>query len=168
MKNSASSAHARLKCSRVGGIDVEQVDKNYWLVGRVSELIAELLPRIHLHVFQHGCPLLLVRREIGATIAAECSLITIMTRRSVLFKRKIDREVIFVQSSPMTTHQTGSGKPTRKGRGPSLDKTTATREALIAAGLAAFLENGFWGTAMSDVAQRADGREGNGLPALPG
>lgn len=43
----------------------------------------------------------------------------------------------------------------RKGRGPSAAKTAATREALAAAGLAAFLENGFAGTRMSDVAERA-------------
>lgn len=46
-------------------------------------------------------------------------------------------------------------KPARRGRGPSSAKTAATREALTAAGLAAFLENGFSGTRMSDVAERA-------------
>ena len=55
----------------------------------------------------------------------------------------------------MTKQQTDSAKPARKGRGPSPAKTAATREALTAAGLATFLENGFSGTRMSDVAERA-------------
>ena len=43
----------------------------------------------------------------------------------------------------------------RKGRGPSPKKTATTRKALIDAALAAFIENGFSGTAMNDVAKRA-------------
>ena len=45
--------------------------------------------------------------------------------------------------------------PLRKGRGPSAAKTAATRQALVEAGLAAFLKNGFSGTRMNDVAVRA-------------
>ena len=45
--------------------------------------------------------------------------------------------------------------PPKKVRGPSPAKTAATRQALIEAGLAAFLENGFSGTRLSDVAARA-------------
>ena len=44
----------------------------------------------------------------------------------------------------------------KKRRGPSPRKTAATRAALIEAGLAAFLENGFAGTSINDVARRAD------------
>jgi len=45
--------------------------------------------------------------------------------------------------------------PPKKVRGPSPAKTAATRGALIEAGLAAFLENGFSRTRLSDVAARA-------------
>jgi AcrR family transcriptional regulator len=40
-------------------------------------------------------------------------------------------------------------------RGPSLAKTAATRQALLKAALESFLEKGFAGTKMSDVAARA-------------
>lgn len=43
----------------------------------------------------------------------------------------------------------------KRGRGPSPAKTAATRQALVEAGLAAFLENGFSGTKMGDVAAQA-------------
>ena len=55
----------------------------------------------------------------------------------------------------MKMQKTESAKPARKGRGPSSAKTAATRETLTTAGLAAFLENGFSATRMSDVAERA-------------
>lgn len=45
--------------------------------------------------------------------------------------------------------------PLRRARGPSAAKTAGTRQALVEAGLAAFLENGFSGTRMIDVAARA-------------
>ena len=43
----------------------------------------------------------------------------------------------------------------RKVRGPSPGKTAATHRALVQAGLAVFLENGYSGTRMNDVAARA-------------
>ena len=58
-----------------------------------------------------------------------------------------------MRTSP--TPVSAAPSPIRKGRGPSAAKTAATREALAAAGLAAFLENGFADTRMSDVAERA-------------
>jgi AcrR family transcriptional regulator len=50
--------------------------------------------------------------------------------------------------------KSGFPTPTRR-RGPSPSKTAATRRALLEAGLSAFLENGFAGTTMADVAMRA-------------
>ena len=43
----------------------------------------------------------------------------------------------------------------RRHRGPSPAKTAATQQALVAAGLAIFLERGYGATRMSDVAARA-------------
>ncbi|GJD52925.1 hypothetical protein OPKNFCMD_5693 [Methylobacterium crusticola] len=49
----------------------------------------------------------------------------------------------------------GAPRPARRPRGPSPAKTAGTRGAILAAGLATFLERGFAGTRMIDVAQRA-------------
>ena len=43
----------------------------------------------------------------------------------------------------------------RRRRGPSPAKTAATRQALVEAGLAIFLERGYGATRMSDVAGQA-------------
>jgi len=50
---------------------------------------------------------------------------------------------------------TSDPSPPKRVRGPSPSKTAATRQALVTAGLSTFLENGFSGTRMSDVAARA-------------
>ena len=47
------------------------------------------------------------------------------------------------------------GSPSPRGRGPSPHKTAQTRHAIVSAALETFLERGFSGTRMIDVAQRA-------------
>lgn len=56
---------------------------------------------------------------------------------------------------PIERRPPSDQQPARKGRGPSPAKTAATRQALAVAGLSVFLEHGFAGTRMNDVAQRA-------------
>ena len=38
----------------IPGIDVEQIDEDDRFVRRIGELVGELLPHIHFHMFQHG------------------------------------------------------------------------------------------------------------------
>ncbi|RVT90091.1 TetR/AcrR family transcriptional regulator [Rhodovarius crocodyli] len=56
---------------------------------------------------------------------------------------------------------------TPRTRGPSPDKTSRTRRAIVAAALAEFLEKGFAGTAMAGVAERAGVAKGTPYRYFP-
>lgn len=58
-------------------------------------------------------------------------------------------------------------KAKARGRGPSLEKTARTRDAIIAAALQEFLEKGFADTTMEAVARRADVAKGTPYRYFP-
>lgn len=59
------------------------------------------------------------------------------------------------QKSPSPPGESGPAKPVKRPRGRSPTKTAATRQALAAAALTVFLEQGYAAARMSDVAARA-------------